>query len=211
MSPITVLRDAPTNSKFQPSQGSCTGGKKRKKNADGEKEDNADGDLPLCWVCAEQPRARPKQLECSECYKDWDNMRKDAKRKGDDDFLQAFLKTATIEQKRRLLFTWKQCRKESPATGKKKNLFPWAAVSRQYTIARQLTHGKGGSLKCYTAFQKHYTQEKGFTPQQAHSHWERRKADPNWRHGQDPEDNRPAQKILKGLCRNVRNLGNAKY
>ena len=144
--------------------------------------------MALCWICTKMPRATVKKRECPECYKDWDSLQKDAKRKGQLDFFKNFKATASDEQLRRLLFTWKAARKENPSTGQKKHLFPWSAVSRRWAIRRELTEGKGGSLKCYTAFCKYYIDQKGFTPEKAHKHWEFRKVEKGWRRGVDNED-----------------------
>ena len=153
-----------------------------------DKKSSGDQSVVLCWVCMNNPRAKVKQRECTECVKDWDGMLKDCKRRGEMDFFKQFKTTATLDQLRRMLYTWKQCRKDIPEQAKKRNMFPWSAVSRRWQIRRELTTGKGGTYKCYTAFTKHYVEQKGYTREKAHKHWEKRKADPKWRHGMDPED-----------------------
>ena len=142
--------------------------------------------LELCWICVKRHRQNIKKKECVECGKDWDAMHADAKRKKEIEFLKEFKKTMTDEQGRRMLFTWKKARKKD--SGKPKNLFPWASVSRRWTVKKNLTAGKGGKLKTYHSFCKWYVEMKGWEPERAHKHWDRRASDKHWRKGVDPED-----------------------
>ena len=67
-------------------------------------------------------------------------------------------------------------------------MFPWAAVHRSWAIKKALTEGKGGKMKVYHSFCKHYVEKKGWSMLKADQHWQKRLADRSWRHGVDPED-----------------------
>ena len=152
-----------------------------------EGEVGADEAVVMCWVCKVEPRVSVKCRCCKECKQDWDCFEKDAKRKKELEYLKEFKKTSTEDQLRRLLFAWKKCRSRSSA-GTSKCLFPWAAVHRSWSIKKALTEGKGGKMKVYHSFCKHYVEKKGWSMVKADQHWQKRLADRSWRHGVDSED-----------------------
>ena len=157
----------------------------RQKKSDGTAEP-AQAPERKCWICLQKPVAKIRYRECTDCLKDWDALHSDARRKKEIEHLKEFKKTATDDQLRRMLFTWKKSRK--PGDGKPKNLFPWAAVFRRWTVKKNLQLGKGGVMKSYHSFIKWYTEQKGWKPERAHQHWDKRLMDRHWRKGVDPED-----------------------
>ena len=155
---------------------------------DGGTEEEAEEEkvAVMCWICKVQPSIK-KFRSCKECKQDWDCFEKDAKRKKEHDYLKEFKKRSTEDQVRRLFFAWKKCRMRS-STGISKCIFPWAAVHRSWAIRKCLTEGKGGKMKVYHSFCKHYVEKKGWSMVKADQHWQKRLSDRSWRHGVDPED-----------------------
>ena len=141
----------------------------------------------MCWICKVKPRVSNRFRYCKECKQDWDCFEKDARRKKEVEYLKEFKKNSTEDQVRRLFFAWKQCRTITSA-GMPKCMFPWAAVHRRWAITKALTEGKGGKMKVYHSFCKHYVEKKGWSMVKADQHWQKRLADRSWRHGVDPED-----------------------
>ena len=119
--------------------------------------------------------------------KHWDRFEKDARRKKELEYLKEFKVNSTEGQVRRLFFAWKKCRVRS-STGVSRCMSPWAAVHRSWAIRKALTEGKGGKMKVYHSFCKHYVEKKGWSMLKADQHWQKRLADRSWRHGVDPED-----------------------
>eukprot|EP00969_Alexandrium_andersonii_P112068 4949356-Alexandrium_andersonii.AAC.1 len=55
-------------------------------------------------------------------------------------------------------------------------------------MKKGLKKGCLSRMKCYTAFVKHYKEEKGWTHERAERHWHMRKDDTDWPKGVDRED-----------------------
>ena len=129
-----------------------------------------------------------KVRECTGCAKELDAMIKDSKRKKQFEMYKEWAKTATDDQRRRMLFVWGRSKVKMAGLQKNKNLFPWAHVMRQWKITKSMEEGVGGVMKTYFSFMKWYTEQKGWDPKDAHKHWQKRMDDTKWRKGVDEED-----------------------
>ena len=140
----------------------------------------------LCWICMVAARKGPRHRECAACAKEWDNLMKDTKRKKQWEMFKEFKKGASDDCLRRLLFMWQKSKKS--VASHNVNLFPWAEVLRSWKISKQLTSTKGGVFKTYNSFIRHYRENKGMSPQEAHELWDKRLKDRHWKKSTDSED-----------------------